>query len=370
MTKSATLASAPRSGLRLPLPSLNRLRRALDWQAAVQRRRLAPVRAQFYRDLWREAAASVGAECTQQRSGLTLISRNGLATFVRGSELMLDTELAKTVAGDRVMSFAMFQARGLPVPRHLAFSADTLIEAERFLAELGAPVVVKPLAGTGGGRGVTTGIETPQALRRAARYASGYGRALLVEEECSGASVRLTYLDGELIDVIRRDPPTVIGTGTETISALIAQENRRRRYGEQPVALSPLRIDDDMRNTLKRSGLGLGTRPDKGQRLAVKGAVNENASRENHNISGSVHADTIARLGALVTDMGVRFSGVDLIAQDTGRPLSEAGTVVSEINVNPGLHHHYLISDPARTTPLARIVLERMFDHRTGVVAL
>ena len=48
------------------------------------------------------------------------------------------------------MRFAMLQARRLPVPRHLAFASGTLDLAKRFIADLGAPVVVKPLASTGG----------------------------------------------------------------------------------------------------------------------------------------------------------------------------------------------------------------------------
>ena len=370
MSETTAAVSMLPAGFRFPTPSLRRMRRVLDWKSAVQRRRLAPVRNQYFLDLWHKAAAEIGGECTQHRSGMMMIRREGVATFVRGSELMLDTDQAKTVAGDRTMSFDMIAARGLPVPRHMTFTKDTLDQAEQFLVELRQPVVVKPMAGTGGGRGVTTGIACNSALRRAARYASGYGNQILIEEEIKGASYRLTYLDGKLLDVVRRDPPTVIGNGSSTIAALISAENGRRRTGPTPVALSPLRLDDDMRNTMSRSGINLRTRPAVGQTVVVKGAVNENASRDNHNVSDAIHPDTVQRLRALVQDMGVRFAGVDLISEDIGRPLSDPGTVVSEVNVNPGLHHHYLISDPDRITPVATLALEYMISNRTRVFAL
>src|SRR5688572_32104639 len=44
----------------------------------------------------------------------------------------------------------------------------------------------------------------------------------------AGASYRLLYLEGRLIDAVRRDPPTVTGDGYSTIRRLIAHENRRR----------------------------------------------------------------------------------------------------------------------------------------------
>ncbi|WP_157966376.1 cyanophycin synthetase [Oceanibium sediminis] len=345
-----------------------RARRVLDLRSVLLRRRLAPVRAAWYRDLWLRTAADIGASCEQTPLGLTRIRRGPLETYVSRSDIMLDSPQMLKIVGDKPLSYEIFAAKGLRVPAHCAFSLPGIAAAEAFLARASGPVVVKPAAGSGGGRGVTTGISTAAALRRAARYASGYGRRLLVEEELSGASYRLLYLDGAYIDAVRRDPPIVTGDGRRAIRQLIAAENVARIAGKPVTALSPLLIDRDMLNTLERTGLSLGDCPGAGQVVPIKGAVNENAAAQNHSVKDQVHPDIIERAGALVRDMGVRFAGVDLIMQDIALPLERGEGLISEVNANPGLHHHYLVSDPDAGVPVARRILEYLFDAKVGVV--
>lgn len=347
---------------------LTRARRLLDFQGILQRRRMAPIRAAFYDKLWRDAAADIGAEVEGAKLGLIRIRRDGLVTHVQRSQLPLDDTLTSLAISDKLFCYEIFLTRDLPVPRHAAFTLTERGRAEVFLQRIGKAAVVKPLAGTGGGMGVTTGVIDKAGLRRAARYAAGFGPNLLIEEEISGPSYRLLYLDGRFIDAVRRDPPSVTGDGKQSIGRLVARENRRRLA--PPVdALSPLRIDSDMRNSLGRVGLTLAYRPAQGERLVVKGAVNENTASDNHSVKEIVHADIVRRIGDLVRAMAIRFAGVDLIGGDLTRPLDESGTVINEVNINPGIHHHILVSDPAVAVPVPRLILEHLFEKRTGVMA-
>jgi D-alanine-D-alanine ligase-like ATP-grasp enzyme len=136
----------------------------------------------------------------------------------------------------------------------------------------------------------------------------------------------------------------------------------------EPTALSPLVIDADMRNWLALTGRRLSSVPASGARIPVKAVVNENAAPQNHNVLSEVHPDIAARLGRLVRDIGVRAAGMDLIATGIGQPFEAGGIYVSEINANPGLHHHVLVADPASAVPVARIALDYMFANRTGVM--
>ncbi|WFL76296.1 hypothetical protein P7228_09825 [Altererythrobacter arenosus] len=346
---------------------LTRARRLLDFQSVLQRRRMLPIRAAFYDNLWRSAASDLGAEVEVARLGLIRIRRDGLVTHVQRSNLPLDDALTSLVISDKLFCYESFLARDLPVPRHAAFTLTELGQAEAFLARIGQAAVVKPLAGTGGGMGVTTGVIDKAGLHRAARYAAGFGPNLLIEEEVSGPSYRLLYLDGQFIDAIRRDPPSVTGDDKHSIGQLVGRENRRR-LAPPVTALSPLRIDSDMKNTLARAGLSLAYRPAKGERLVVKGAVNENTASDNHSVKGIVHHDIVRRIGDLVQAMAIRFAGVDLIGGDLTRPLGECGSVINEVNVNPGIHHHMLVRDPAIAVPVPLLILEHLFEERTGVM--
>jgi len=231
-------------------------------------------------------------------------------------------------------------------------------------------VVIKPATGTGTGMGVTTAISTVQKLRQAARYAASFNRRLLVEPHLSGRSYRLLYLDGVFLEAICREPPQVTGDGRSSIRHLIRQENKRRKASGPTVALHPIIMDGECRDHLENQGLKHSDVPGAKTTVVVKGAVNENSAKQNYRVSDAVHSETIAVGAQLVNDLGVRFAGVDLITDDITAPFSSGGVTIGEINVNPGIHHHYLVNASSETTPAAERILSHLFEKKRGVMRL
>lgn len=347
-----------------------RLQFYLDMPAILRIFRFRDLRKSYYRELWRQAAENVGAEFTAWHFGFYRITRDGLTTLVRQGSVMLDDHLTLEVMGNKVLTYALLGEKGCAVPEHCRYTMRSFSDAEKFLAAHGGPVVVKPASGTGGGWGVTTGIVTARALRKASRRAARFDGDLLVEAQMSGRSYRLLYLNGRFLDAVRRDPPTLTGDGRHTIRQLIAMENRRR-LSEKPVtALSPLTLDQDCVNKLRSLGLRPSSRLESGRTIEVKQAVNENCAAQNHSVAAEVHPETQALGARLVTDLGVRFAGLDIHCQDISAPLSRSNGCISEINTTPGIHHHYLVSNAAEQVPVAECLLEEMFGKRQGVMVL
>ncbi len=330
----------------------------------LQYRKLRKV---YYDALWQEVAEKLQADIRHDEFGYSRISRNGLVTFVKQYQVMLENHLMLKVMGDKAMTYSLLSEMGVPLARHSLFSMQELGVAETFLATE-KTVVVKPSSGTGGGRGVTTGITTIPQLISAARLASRFDDKLIIEEQLQGASFRLLYLDGNLIDAIRRDPPVVIGDGVNTIKKLVGEENSRRK-NELPVrALSPLVLDRDARNWMQEQGVSLSDIPQAGQIVQIKRAVNENDRSGNVNVSARVHRDIEQQCGELVRKLGARFVGVDLICKDISQPLDPENCRISEINTTPGLHHHYLVANPGEANRVAEIVIDYMLSNRIGVM--
>ncbi len=330
------------------------------------------LRKAYYEALWRDAAASIGASATPWRSGYMRIERDGLATFVRGGEVMLDSHLMLDLMGDKAVTAQLLRERGAPVPHAMTCTVRNLEQALAFMTDLGGPVVVKPVSGTGGGRGVTTGVTDMASLGAAARLAARFDTELMIEKQVEGHSYRLLYLDGRFIDAVRRDAPVVVGDGRSTIRKLVAAENTRR-LGEQPVrALSPLKIDRDCRNHLKTLGLKPSSRLAEGRVIDVKRAVNENCAARNRRVGASVHPDTIELGRRIVTELGVQFAGLDLLCRDISVPLDGGNGYINEVNTTPGIHHHYLVSEPRTAAPVAApvasVVLDHLFAKKLGVV--
>lgn len=349
---------------------LRNRRRITDVRGIIERRRFDAIRARFYDELWQRAALATGATARRLPNGLVQISRGSFATFVDRSDIMLDSAIASRLLLDKALTYDWLSGKGLRVPRRAAFGMTSLDRAEAFLAAQAGPVVVKPADGTGCGHGVTTGITSLAALHAAACHAAAFHPNLLVEEQLTGSSFRLLYLDGEFLDAVRRDSPVVVGDGRSSIRQLALQENERRREAAPITALSPLMIDRESRNTLGAQGRSPGYVPSPGEVVQVKLAVNENAAGQNHVVRERVHPEIVEIGRRILHDFRIGLAGLDVTSHDISAPVSQGDTIFNEINAGPGLHHHYLVANPESGADVAPMILERMFTTQRGVLTL
>mgnify|MGYP003647843298 CR=1 FL=1 len=338
-----------------------------DVRSIMRILRYRKLREIYYRQFWAEVATTFEAEIETLSSGLIQISKQGWTTFVRQHEMMFDSPLMLDIMGNKALTYQLLHNLQAPIVPHLQFSMTELEAARRFL-QTHREIVVKPASGTGGGRGVTTGISTDRQLRDAARIAARSDRNLIVEKQVEGESYRLLFINGRFIDAIRRDPPRVIGDGKSTIRQLIRAENARRE-NEIPIrALSPLVIDRDMMNWMKSSDRSLSDVPAANESVQVKRATNENDKDGNLNVTDLVSQVIVSRCAELVQKLGVQFAGVDLICRDIGGSFLPDNCYVGEINTTPGLHHHYLIANPAEGNRVAEIALQYLFANNIGIL--
>ena len=342
--------------------------RLLDVPGEMARLRFAALRRDYYDLFWVNAAERVGAACEKWDFGYHRISRGGLDVIVRLSDVRLDDHLTLDLMGNKCLTYRLLAGQGLAIPRHARFSFSDLLPALSLIGTTGRPIVVKPVSGTGGGNGVTTGVTSRGDLIRAAWLASRFDPDLMAEEQIEGHSYRLLFLDGALLDAVRRDPPRLLGDGKNTIHALVRAENRKRLRQRPFTALSPLRLDRDALNYLSAQGLTPRSRPGAGETIIVKRAVNQNAAGDNHAVTHLVHPATVAACARLVTNLGVRVAGIDILARDIAKPLTRENGLIGEINTTPGLHHHHLVAGRADGRSVAAALLEHLFQTRSGVV--
>lgn len=343
----------------------------LNVPAILQLLKFRELRNTYYQQLWQEAARNIGARAHDWDFGYMRISRDALTTVVKQGSVMLDSHLTLDIMGNKALTYALMAQKEYSTPDYQIFTMRSLKEAEALLARhKGNEVVVKPISGTGGGRGVTTGIRDLKSLHKAARMAAQFDSDLMIEEQVEGDSFRLLYLDGQFIDAVRRDRPEITGDGRHTIRKLVAIENQRRLTERPFAALSPLKIDRDCLNWLEQQGLTPRSVLAEGRSIQLKRAVNENRAEQNHNVTEQVHPDTIALGSQLASDFGVEFAGLDVICKDIGAPLTRANGWMNEVNTTPGIHHHYLISNPSAGVRVAEKLLEYIFRTGHGAMVL
>lgn len=344
-----------------------RLRFFMDIPSILRLLRYRKLRQRYYDALWSKAAKNTESDIVLNSFGMTRISKAGWSTFVRQHEMMFDSPLMLRLMGNKALTYQLLSNLGAPVVPHLIVSMGQLDKARQFLKSH-STIVVKPASGTGGGRGVTTGVETESQLIAAAKLAARSDSNLIVERQVEGQSYRLLFLDGQFIDAIRRDPPTLIGDGQSNLRKLIRLENKRREHQLPMRALSPLAIDKDMKNWMMANDMSLSDVPSTAETIQIKLATNENDSCGNVNVTPMVNEDIVSRCAELVQNLGVKFAGVDLICQDIAGPFSSENCYVGEVNTTPGLHHHYLIANPIDGNPVADIALDYLYSKKMGIM--
>jgi len=344
-----------------------RVKAHLDFSARAERKKFEALRIAYYRKYWDRVAIDYGADVEDVGHNFLRISKSGRHTFVRGYEVMLDNHLSLNMMGNKPLTHRLLKQGNYPVPRHLNFTLTTIEKAYDFQKELGKLVVVKP-AGGGSGRGVTTKISDARQLKKAARSAVIFHSELLIEEQVEGASYRLLYLGGRLIDIVRRDAPRITGDGISSVRVLIEKENVRRLESAEVYALSPIVIDIGCKAKLREQSLGLKDTPDAGRVVIVKDVINQNTVLENHVIAESeVHPSTIAMGSDIAREFGLELIGLDVISEDISMPLSQNGGVINEVNTTPGLHHHDLVANKENQANVAAQILDYIFSKQSAI---
>ena len=315
-----------------------------------------------YRVIWQRAADEVGAELRVIHGEFFELSAGDRRTRVWRHWVPLDDAVTLRFALDKTAVHDVLSRAGLPLPEHEDWDAAKLNGAVEFLQRSSTPCVVKPTGGASGS-GATTGVRTRDQLLRARLRAARLSRRLLIERQAEGDMYRLLFMDGELLDTVRRRPPRVTGDGRSTIRELIAAENASRLDPAHPVSQPILRVDLDCLFTLEAAGLSLESVLPADQTIPVKTVTSQNRIEDNETVREPIAPELVAEAREAAAQVGVRLAGVDLITPDLSRCLKESGGVIIEVNGTPGLHYHYQVADEANATPVAVPILRRLLEE-------
>ena len=313
----------------------------------------------FHHFIWQDAAETLGAELEILPSGFIALRCNGQRTIVWQNHVMLDDPVTIRLALDKAIGYRFLTRAGLPVAKNIEFSTDHMQPALHFLAESEGPCVIKPASGTGGGHGVTCGVTCVDDLLRACTSAMRSGRRLLIEHQAEGDEYRLLFLDGTLLDAVRRRPPVLVGDGRSTVGELIEAENRHRWASRGKAGMRLIEVDLDCILTLRRAGMSLKSVPPAGSPLKIKSTTNVNGPGDNETVQ-DIGLELVVEARRAAALLGVRLAGVDVIAPDRRLPLRESGGVIVEVNGTPGIHYHYLVADRDHATRVAIPILSKL----------
>jgi cyanophycin synthetase len=257
------------------------------------------------------------------------------------------------IAADKQLSKQLLAGAGIPVaPGVVARSAD---EAAAALAELGGPVVVKPLGGNQGAN-LTIGVRTAAEAASAYAKAAAGRDAVLVEALVPGTDYRVLVIDGQVAAAAQLCPAAVTGDGARTIGQLVAAANADPRRGTgHSRELTRIRLDGEALSHLHSIGLDDHSVPAAGQRVTLRRNANISTGGTSKDVTEMLHAEVAEMCRRAAAVAGLDICGIDLRLGDIAAPLHDRSghgpaqpCAVLELNACPGLRMHL---SPAQGRP-------------------
>jgi D-alanine-D-alanine ligase-like ATP-grasp enzyme len=293
--------------------------------------------------LWQEAQAQ-GINMWECR--LFNLPRNlFVATFPGGSciafeGIPLPTDRTPAVAwmDNKGILKKKFQTLGFPVARGgYYFSPGRALSAFHTLTP---PVIVKPHSGSAS-RHTTLHITTDSELLNAFESAKKLSPFAVVEEELVGSVYRATVVDGNLVGVLRRDPPSVVGDGTLTVAALIDKANEHpARKGPY---FSPICLTSLAHAELSWQKVTLSSIPEKGRRVTFHQKINWSLGGTTADVTDEVHQDTRKLFEDISRTLNAAIVGIDFIIGDIRASYkTQPRCGVIECNSMPFFDNHHL----------------------------
>jgi len=272
--------------------------------------------------------------------------------------------IAETISQDKELTKSLLRAVGVPVPEgRLAHSAQDAWEAAE---EIGLPVVVKPQDGNHG-RGVFIGLATRDEIEGAFSYADNEGSGVIVEQFVPGIEHRLLVVGGKLVAATRGAQAYIVGDGVHSVAQLVDEQLNcdPRRGDDYATPLSRVEFNAPTRFLLEQQGYQPDSIPPVRSRVLM---------RRNGDLTIDVTDNVHPAVAACAVDaarvVGLDIAGLDVVAQDIGRPFEEQGGRVVEVNAGPGLQMH-LEPSVGRPRPVGDAIMATLFpDGQSGRVPL
>jgi D-alanine-D-alanine ligase-like ATP-grasp enzyme len=146
-------------------------------------------------------------------------------------EKHFNTDIAIGNAVNKIKTSTILSNNNIPVPKFIEINLslspkqiDKIIKMEG----IKYPIVMKPIDGTYG-TDVMTDIETIEELTEVCNYfIERKYNSITLEEQIPGDCYRIFVFNGNVIDVIKREKPYIIGNGYDTINKLIEERNKEQ----------------------------------------------------------------------------------------------------------------------------------------------
>lgn len=301
-------------------------------------------------------------------SSLVQLGYGARRRMVRATTTDVTSCLAADIAGDKTLTKEILYRAGIPVPP--GGVATTVDRALALAAEIGYPVVVKPLDGNQG-KGVALNLTKPAEVRAAFKLATIYSPRVIVERHISGRHYRVLVVKDRVVAAAERLPARVVGDGHRSIAELVDEVNRDPRRGvEHEKPLTQIKIDAAVQLVLAKQGKQLTDIPATGEVVYLRENANLSTGGTARDATDELHPDNRELCLIVARTIGLDICGIDLVAEDLSVPIDYRSGAIIEVNAAPGIRmHHYPVEGESRDVGAA--IVDSLFGpNETGRIPI
>ena len=241
------------------------------------------------------------------------------------------------LADNKTYSSSVLSKKNIPVPKFIGLNRSNFNKLEDLFNtnKLSFPVVAKRVDGSFG-IGIETNIPDMLTLQNLSKELLSKYRNIQIEEQGKGNCYRVLVFNNQIIDVICREKPFVIGNGKNTIRELIDLKNK-----ELSKIKYNFRISNFNERYLNSQGYNINNIPSKEAKIYVTNIINYHNGANSYRVdlneiplcNRKLFIDTAKA-------MNIKCSGIDYLSDDITMPYYKNNGKILELNCRPDIDIH------------------------------
>lgn len=269
--------------------------------------------------------------------------------------------ISADISSNKQLTKSLLSEYKIPVPYgRVVFSEISAVMAAN---QMGLPVVIKPLDGNQG-KGVHLNLKSEREIKGAFREASKFSNGIIVEKFIAGRDFRILVVGGDVCAVSERLPAAVTGDGTHTVKELVDIINGDERRGEQhEKPLTKIRLDTVSKNILRKNGLTENSVPENGRMVTLRQNGNLSTGGTSIDCTDIIHPENAELAVRAAKAVGLDIAGIDVIAEDITKPITQSGGALVEVNTAPGIRMH-LYPSAGKPRNVAENIIDMLFPDK------
>lgn len=263
---------------------------------------------------------------------IRMISPSGRVWLTGGNmSYPMNSHTVYELANNKQYSYALANALNITTPRSVYVSHAGITDELRDLLKDVKKVIVKPLDSYQS-KGLTLNITDESQLSLAIDHALREAQYAIVQEFIEGEEYRFSVLDGQVVSVLRRERPQVVGDGVATIAQLVEDENRSRSALPDTMLPYPQWTHELVGDVVNSSEI---LNSGEVRLLSSTTLVSKGASV--YELIDKVHSSYRDAASHFATEIGAGFVAIDMFILDHTTHAASDNYRFNECNASPSL---------------------------------